>query len=38
MQLFRDIQNCSINTTSHIEGWHFTLKVSHDWEMIDIQY
>ncbi|KAK9901081.1 hypothetical protein WJX75_002389 [Coccomyxa subellipsoidea] len=26
MQLFRDIAGCPINTTSHIEGWHSTLK------------
>ena len=31
MQLFRDIDGCSINTTSHVEGWHSTLKVSHDY-------
>ena len=28
MQIFRDIAGCPINTTSHIEGWHSTLKVS----------
>ena len=37
MQLFHDIQGCSINTTSHGEGWQGTLKVYHDWNMIDIQ-
>ena len=32
MQLFLDIQGCSINTLSHVEGWHSILKVSHDYE------
>ncbi|BDA47435.1 hypothetical protein COCOBI_10-2830 [Coccomyxa sp. Obi] len=28
VQLFRDIAGCPINTTSHIEGWHSTLKLT----------
>lgn len=32
MQIFRDIAGCAINTTSHIEGWHATLKVSRSLE------
>ena len=28
MQVFRTLVGCSINTTSHVEGWHGTLKVS----------
>jgi hypothetical protein len=27
MQVFRTLIGCSINTTSHIEGWHSTLEV-----------
>jgi hypothetical protein len=26
-QVFRTLARCAINTTSHIEGWHSTLKV-----------
>ena len=27
VQIFWDLIGCPINTTSHIEGWHSTLKV-----------
>jgi hypothetical protein len=27
MQVYRDLAGCDINCTSHVEGWHLTLKV-----------
>lgn len=27
MQVYRDLAGCAINCTSHVEGWHKTLKV-----------
>ncbi len=27
MQVYRDLAKCAINCTSHVEGWHMTLKV-----------
>ena len=27
-----NIQGCSVNTTSHVEGWHCTLKVHYNWK------
>ncbi|CAL8463842.1 g3376 [Coccomyxa elongata] len=26
MQVYRDLAKCAINCTSHVEGWHMTLK------------